>query len=316
MRSSPPVLFFAALTVASAQVSAPQLGWIPDGAHIRPVSGLPAAAAVGAPVPLDQDFSQIAPSPERNYVLVSSVQSGAISIYSPENGIIPLNGAGNGPDLMALSPRGTAAAFWFTSTSQVQIVTGLPDAPVIRQVSAPLLGSLPDALAVADDGDWFAGSWISGAYAFGSGGATIHLPIADRVTAFTFLDGTHDLAVAGPAGLNLVTGVGGTLVVTSLFTSASSSLQPVGLGAVSGNRTLVLADKSGAVLAVDIASKSATTTDCACQPDGLFRLASSAFRLTSLQNGAFKLFDASTGEILFTPVALPHRAERGQGARR
>ncbi len=316
MRSSPVILFFAALAVAWAQVSAPQLGWIPDGAHIRPVSGLPAAAAVGAPVPSDEDFAQIVPSAARNYVLLSSAQSGAISIYSPESGIIPLKGAGNGPDLMALSPRGTAAAFWFTSTSQVQIVTGLPDAPVIRQVSAPLLVSAPDALAVADDGDWFAGSWISGTYAFGSSGATIRLPIADRVTALTFLDGTRDLAVAGPAGLDLVTGVGGTLVVTNLFTSPSSSLQPVGLGAVSANRTLVMADRNGAVFAIDIASQSASTADCACQPDGLFRLASSAFRLTSLQNGAFKLFDASTGEILFAPVALPHRAERGEGARR
>ncbi len=316
MRSSRFVLFFAVLTAASAQVSAPELGFIPDGARMRPVSGLPAAAAVGAPVSTDTDFSQIVPSPEGNYVLVASAQSGAISIYSPENGIMPLKGAENGPDLVALSPRGTAAVLWFASTSQVQIVAGLPDAPVVRQVSAPLLGSIPDALAVSDDGDWFAGSWASGAYAFGRAGQASRLPVADRVTALSFLEAARDLAVAGPEGINLITGIDSVAKATRLLAPAGSSLEPVGLAAAPGNRTLVMAEKSGAVSTVDLGSKSVAAADCGCRPEGLFRLAGSAFRLTGLDNGAFRLFDASTGEILFAPVALRHRSERGEGARR
>src|ERR1700730_4673674 len=138
-----------------AQVSAPQLGWVPDGARIRPVYGIPAAAAIGPALATDQDFSRIAASPSRNYVLVSagptSAQAGVVSIYTTESGLIPLDGAGGAPDIVTLSPRGSGAALWFSSINQVQIVTGLPDAPAIRQLDASFLGSLigssPDALA-------------------------------------------------------------------------------------------------------------------------------------------------------------------------
>src|SRR5580658_2541667 len=137
--------FLSAAAVALAQVGAPQLGWVPDGTGIRPVYGIPAAAAVGPAIPLDQDFSRIAASPARNYVLVSagpdSAQAGVVSIYTPENGLVPLQGAGGAPDLVVLSPRGSAAALWFFSINQVQLVTGLPDAPAIRQVDASFLGS-------------------------------------------------------------------------------------------------------------------------------------------------------------------------------
>ena len=35
----------------------------------------------------------------------------------------------------------------------------------------------------------------------------------------------------------------------------------------------------------------------------------SAFRLTGLQGGSFKLFDATLGEVLFAPLALVQSAE-------
>jgi hypothetical protein len=57
--------FLGAASITFAQIEAPQLGWIPDGARIRPVYGIPAAAAVGAPIPAGQDFAQIAASPAR-----------------------------------------------------------------------------------------------------------------------------------------------------------------------------------------------------------------------------------------------------------
>jgi hypothetical protein len=313
----------SAAGAARAQVGAPQLGWVPDGARFRPVYGIPAAAAVGSAVPADQDFSRIAASPAGNYVLVSagsaSAQAGLVSIYTPENGLIPLPGAGGAPDLVVLSPRGSAAALWFSSINQVQLVTGLPNAPVIRQLDASFLGS-PGALALSDDGAWFAGTWTAGVYAFGPNGEMNQLPIADGVAALAFLQGTHDLAAASAAAVQTVTGIGGFALVSTLLASADSSLQPVALAATSDNRTLLLADESGSVTAIDIGSGIASTSACGCQPEGLFGMGPSAFRLTSLQNGAFKLFDAARGEILFAPlaldVALGDRSERALGGRR
>ena len=299
------------ISSAFAQVGAPQLGWVPDGTRIRPVYGIPAAAAVGAPLPADQDFSQIAASPARNYVLVSAADTGTVSIYTPQHGLVPLDGAGAAPDSMVLSPRGSSAALWFSSLSQVQVITGLPDAPAIRQLDVSFLESAPGALAISDDGAWVAGAWISGVYAFGPSGEVNRLPV-ESATALAFFQGTHNLAAAGPAGLQTLTGIEGFAVVSNLLASDDSSLQPVAVAATSDNRTLVLADHSGSVTAIDIASGVATTSDCGCQPAGLYGIGPSAFRLTGLDGGAFKLFDAASGEILFAPLALTETEGAGQ----
>jgi hypothetical protein len=255
----------------------------------------------------DQDFSRIAASPGQNYVLVSAAQTGNVFLYTPENGLIPLDGAGIAPDMVILSPRGSAAALWFSSINQVQIVSGLPDAPTIRQLDASVLvssiGSAPVALAVSDDGTWLAGAASGNVYAFGPNSQVNSLPL-ENVAALAFFQGTHDLAAAGGAGVQMVTGIEGFAIVSSLLASADSSLQPVAIATASGNRTLVLADSSGVVTAVDIGSGAATSFDCGCQPEGLFGMGASAFRLTRLDNGAFKLFDGARGEILFVPVAL------------
>ena len=306
--------FFGTAMAAWAQVGAPQLGWVPDGGAIRPVHGIPSAAAVGAAIPAE-DFSQIAASPAGNYVLVSASQTGLVSVYTPERGLISLDGARVAPDRMVLSPRGSAAALWFSSINSsinmVQLVTGLPDAPSIRQVDLSFLGSAPDALALSDDGAWLAGAGSSGVYADGPNGEVNRLPIEDRIAALAFFPGTYNLAAAGASGLEMVTGVGGFAVVTSVLASPDSSLQPVAVVAAPGNQTLLLADRSGSVIAVDIASGAAVTYDCGCQPEGLFGMGSSAFRLTGLESGAFKLFDAAHGEILFAPVALSAAPSEG-----
>ncbi len=303
----------------TAQVSAPQLGWIPDGTSIRPVSGIPAAAAVGAAVLPDQDFSQIAPSPERNYVLVSAAGSGVVSVYTPENGLVALSGAGTAPDLVVVSPRGSAAVLYFSVNNQAQIVTGLPDAPAIRRIDLAVQGTAPNALAISDDGAWLSVASIAGVYAFGPKGEAGRLPVDDRAAAIAFLESSHDLAVAGAAGLQLVKDIGSAASVADVLTSPDASWQPVAIAAVSSNQALVLADRNGSIVTVNLASKAAATVSCACVPEGLFGLGPSAFRLTSLQNGAFELFDAARGEILFAPVALTQsddRARRGLGDRR
>jgi len=295
-------------TAALAQVGVPQMGWVPDGTRIRPVYGIPAAAAVGAPVPADQDFSQMAASPAGDYALVSAADDGRVSIYTPEHGLIPLAGAGGAPDIVVLSPRGSSAALWFSSVNQVQVVTGLPDAAAIRQMDAAFLRSTPGALAVSDDGAWVSGAWSQGVYTFGPNGEVDRLPI-DNIATLAFFQGSHDLAAAGASGLHRVTGIGGFAVVTSLLTSDDSSLQPVAVAAVSGNRTLLLADRSGLVTAVDIDSGIVTSFDCGCQVEGLFGMGRSSFRLTSLRDGAIKLFDTALGEVLFAPVARLPEAE-------
>jgi hypothetical protein len=306
------ICFLGAAGLALAQVGAPQLGWVPDGARFRPVYGLPAAAAVGPAILTDQDYSLIAASPGQNYVLVSAAQTGAVGIYTPEHGLVPLKDAGVAPDLLVLSPRGSAAAIWFFSINQVQLVTGMPDAPTIRQVDASFLGS-PSALALSDDGAWFAGTFSAGTFAFGPDGEVNRMPV-ENVTTIAFFQGTHDLATAGPAGLQKVTGVDGFVNVSNLLVAGDVALQPIAVAATSDNRTLLIADKSGIVTAVDVGSGTAMASDCGCQPEGLFGMGSASFRLTGIAGGSFKLFDAAHGEVLFAPLALAEQPAATDGA--
>jgi hypothetical protein len=300
------------MSSAFAQVGAPQMGWVPDGARIRPVYGIPSAAAVGAKIPADQDFSQIAASPARNYVLVSAAESGTVSIYTAEHGLVALDGAGSAPDSVVLSPRGSASALWFSTNSEIQVVTGLPDAPSIRRIDVSFLGSAPGALAVSDDGAWIAGTWKSGTYAFGPNSGVSRLPV-EGAAAIAFFQGTHDLASAGASGLQMVTGIDNFAVASTISGSADSSQSTaVAVAATFDNKTLVLVDQSGSVTAIDIASGAATTSGCSCQPAGLFGIGPSTFRLTGLDGGAFKLFDAASGEILFAPLALTETEGAGQ----
>jgi len=297
---------------AFAQIGAPQLGWVADGTHIRPVYGIPASAAVGAAVDT-QDFLRVAASASRNYVLVCAIDTGIVSVYQPETGSTPVNGAGIAPDSIVLSPGGSAAALWFSSINQVQIVTGLPDAPSIRQLDASFLvsstGSGPDALALSDDGAWLAGSWLTGVYAFGPNGEVSRLPIEDRVSALAFFPLTHDIAAASLAGLQRVTGIGNFIQMSALAAFADSSPPAAAVAVTSDNKIVIAVDGGGSITAVQLESGAATTIDCGCSPEGLFPIGSSAFRLTSLQGGAFKLFDAALGEVLFAPLALIQSAE-------
>ena len=290
-----------AAAVALGQVSAPQLGWVPDRSGIRPLYGIPASAAVGARVRTGQDFSRIAVSPDGDYVLAASARPAGVSVYTPESGLIPLEGAAGVPDMVALSPRGFSAALWFSSTKRAQVVTGLPNAPVIRPVDTSLFDSAPSALAISDDGAWL--SVFSGAlYALGPNGEINRLPV-DSVAALAFFPGTHDLAMASAEGMKRLTGVDGFAILSNLLVSSEASLHPVAIAATADNRSVVLADRNGTITTVDIGSGAVATYDCGCQPEGLYGMGPSAFRLTSLQNGAIKLLDVARGEILFAPLA-------------
>jgi len=297
---------------ALAQIDVPQLGWVADGTHIRPVYGIPASAAVGATL-ATQDFLRVAASASRNYVLVCATDTGIVSVYQPETGLTPVEGAGIAPDSIILSPGGSSAALWFSSINQVQIVTGLPEAPAIRQLDASFLGSSPDTLALSDDGAWLAGTWsgetTTGVYAFGPNGEVNRLPIEARVTAVGFFRGTHDMAAASTAALLRVTGIGSFVQLSILAAFADSSSPAAAVAVTQDNKVAITVDRNGFITTVQIESGAATTTDCGCSPEGLFAMGPSAFRLTGLQGGSLKLFDAALGEVLFAPLALVQTAE-------
>ena len=200
--------------------------------------GIPAAAAVGASLSADQDFSQIAASPARNYVLVSTADGGTVFIYTAEHGLIPIDGAGSAPDLIVLSPRGSAAALWFSSLNQLQVITGLPDDPRSGNWMRHLWDPRPRWRSATTE-SWLAGTGpLESVYAFGPNGEVNRLPVENVVALLSF---RGPMTWRPPRSRRANDDRHrGFAVVSNLLTSVDSSLHPIAVATTSDNRTLVL----------------------------------------------------------------------------
>jgi hypothetical protein len=301
-----------ASTAAWAQVGAPLLGFLPDRGHIRPVNGIPASASIAPALSFGgAEFLQIAISPRQDFALVSRSDTGAVLLAYPNGTTTPLSGIAAYPDAIATSPLGSAAVLWFASPRQLEIVSGLPGSPVVRQVNASFLSGsssdVPDSLAVSDDGAWAAGAWTSGVWGFGPNGEVRSLLAGDRALALAFFAGREDLAAATRTGIFSVTDVGGSAAVSTLYTlptqSSGRGASPSGLGISTDNQRLVLTDRGGGVLTLILASGSAASVDCGCTPDGVFSMGGSLFRITGLTGSVFRVFDAGAGSVFLAPLA-------------
>lgn len=295
---------------AWAQVGAPVLGYLPASGYLLPVRGIPASASIGSPVDFGGEFLQIAVSPRQDFALVSSLSSGAVLVAYPTGATTALTGTSSNPSSIALSPSGSAAVLWFASAHLLEIVSGLPSAPVVRSVNASFLsgassdslGDLPAALAVSDDGAWGAGAWPGGVWAFGPNGEVRSLLSGERGFALGFFAGREDLAVATGSGVSSIADVGGSATVSPLYTS-SGGLVPMGLAISSDNRKIVLSGRGGGVVTIDASTGAASQVDCGCAPEGVFPMGGSAFRLTGLTGSVFKVFDSNTGSVFMVPLA-------------
>lgn len=283
------------------QVGAPVLGFIPDGSGVRPVFGLPPSAFIAAPLSVPRGIARMAGSPAQNYILASTADNGDVVLLAPDGTLTPLAGARSSPDEIAISPEGSSAVLWYSSLSHAQVITGLPRAPQVREVDATFLGPSPYSLAVSDDGQWIAGAWRSGNYAFGPSGQLNRLPVEDIVPTVGFLHNSHALAVATHEEVLEVADVSGANQPAVLLTG-QGRLDPVAVAVAGGNQKLVLADPRGKITELDLTSGAIQTADCGCHPEGLAAMGRSAFRLTGLVSGVFQLFDSDSGQVLAAPI--------------
>ncbi len=307
------ILSICVSAAAFAQVGGPVLGYVPEGDTIRPMYGLPAAGAIGDQI-AEGGWARIAISPTQNFVLATSAASGEVllvNLIKPSVTSIP--GAGADPDILAISPSGTAAALWFPANFQIQLVTGLPDSPSVRTVDASFLNASPLSIAVSDDGQWAVGMFSAGVYAFGPSAQVMPLQTDPGVIALSFFHNSHNLALATSARATTWADVGGANQSSILYDYSAQSLSPRALGVSFDNQLAVIADSTGKLVNISVASRSAGTADCACSPTGLYSLGGSVFRLNGTgRSGAtrtghtedLKVFDAAAGAVWIVPPAL------------
>ena len=311
-------LFLALASAARAQLGGPVLGYLPDGDSLRTMYGLPAAGAVGAALNTGRAFAVSAVSPSQNFALGVAADTGELLLVVPgadgSAAVSPVGGAAAGASSIVLSPSGSAAAVWLPSLRHAQVIGGLPGSSAVREIDASFLNADPATLAVSDDAQWFVGSWAQGLYAFGPDGQVVQLPVYASVQALSFFHRSATLFVATATQAGTIADIGGSGMATVVW-SAPETGAPAGALAGAGvsfdNASAVLAWSSGALVTVNLATDASATADCGCAPAGLFGLGGSVFRLTGLDSGALKVFDAATGEMWFVPRAASS-ADGGQ----
>ncbi len=315
------ILMTGALTVgASAQVRGPVMGYLPDNGALLTLHGIPASGWVGDAVTPDRTLSHIAMSPDQSRALAIAADTGALMLLTPASGVaVRVNGAASGADRIVFSPSGTAAALWFSTASRLQVVSGLAATPAVRNLDASFLGGDPAGLAVSDDGQWVAGAWSSSVYAFGPYGSPSALPVAGPAEALCFFHGRADVAVITASQVVIVSDIGGAVVPNVIYSKPNDppGTAPVqvaaGFAVSFDNRYLAIAGNLGALATFDLTAGTSVGGNCNCSPSGLDGMGGSLFRLTGVNDGALKVFDASTNDVWFVPIAAPVTASTNAG---
>jgi hypothetical protein len=134
------------------------------------------------------------------------------------------------------------------------------------------------------------------------------------VTALSFFHRRADIALATATQAITIADIGGGAVPAIVWSIPDTGVPAgslLGIGVSFDNHSLVMAWDSGGLITVNIAAGTSAGADCGCAPAGIFGLGGSVFRLTGLNSGALKVFDAATGEVWFVPLAASS-ADGGQ----
>lgn len=310
-------IFFVLKGAAWAQVQGPVMGYLPDGGTLRTISGIPAAGSVGVAINPGGAFSRMEVSPDQTQALAVAAGTGAVMLYRIDSGAsVAVQGVASAPDRIVFSPSGSAAGLWFSSTRHFQLLNSLSASPSVSDIDFSFTGSDPASLAVSDDGHWMVGAWPFSTYAVGPSGNAMVLPVSGAAEAVCFFHGRNDVAAITATQVVLVTDMAGAVSSKVIWSKpddpppADPATAPpvqvaVGLAASFDNRYLSIAGNLGALSTFDLAAGTSVGLNCACSPASLYGLGGPLFRLTSLTDGVLKVFDASTNEVWFVPLATP-----------
>ncbi len=276
-----------------AQVSTPVFGYAPEGLGVRAMRGLPAAGFLDETLRPGRQLAMVQVSPRQDYILAVDASTGEVVTFAPGAVAQVVAGAVANPDAILLSPRGSSAALLFASINKVQIVSGLPASPSLREIDISAVPTA-SAMAVGDDG-----SFAYGSYLFDRTGSMSMISVSDPILALAFLNAPDAIAVATANSVSIVQS-GAAQSIAADFSNAHIT----GFAMTVDNTRAVVAMSSGIVTMVDFAANSAVRFDCECTPQGVTGIGGSYFRLTNPNLSGAKLFDAAAARVLSVPMAL------------
>jgi hypothetical protein len=292
----------------SLTIGGPVLGFVPEaaGGQIRPILGIPGASLLGDILDLDREVYGAVVSPRQDYILALEVEDGQAVLIGIENpaSVSVLEGVAPGAELVAISPSGTAAAFYYGGSKSLQLIRGLPEAPErTLDLDAGIFPGTAEHLAVSDDGV-VAALLVSNAFGpslwvVDSSGVWRSQPVTAPAAA-AFLPDRQDVIVNDGATGEVFLLAEPTRGPTRIpILGSSRELRSVTALAASedSQHAFITNDQPASVTVVDIRARTAETLTCRCSPTGLHPLLGSGlFRLNDLEEDALSVLDVSSEE--------------------
>jgi DNA-binding beta-propeller fold protein YncE len=324
-------LIIAAGTVANVRgqspvITGPVLGFGLDaaGAAIEPILGVPGASLLTNPLELNIEIRRAVVSPKQDYALAVRAEDGQAVFIDLAGGrpITPIPGNHNRPDIMALSPTGSAAAIYDSESSSLEIVGNLPKDPhIIHELNASPISGRASSVALSDDGSvalvTFREPDRTSLWMMDSSGAVQRLPV-DQAAGATFFVNRNDAIIGDDANhaIFIIIDAGRTAAPLPLVSDLDGIISFSNLAASDDGGRVFLTDTNGGNVAIiDIQTRTPVVLSCGCQPTGLDRLkGNSVFRLNNASDQPMMLLEASGSEprIVLVPPNPSARSEAAQ----
>jgi hypothetical protein len=295
-------------------LSGPVLGYVVDGktSAVRPVKGILGSATLGEVLDTGVAPSSAAALGPGHAIVSTSTGIELLALSTDASRITraSIPGASANPSRVAISRQATSAAFYYSASQQIQIVTGLPKEP--RYLGAVQTDGPVTQMAVNDDGMLLI-------YVVGK---------ADEESLYAWTDTTGSprfLTTTASASGIAITQSGdaivtdrGTNEVFAIWDAAGGAVRrlladahdgvsdPKAVAVSSGNRIYVANAGSAAAMILDGNGRYLKSQSCNCNVSGLVPLRDSVFRLTDRIDQTIFLLDASSPEerIVFVPPPL------------
>ncbi len=306
---------------AASGLTAPVSGYAADPAapEVRTILGLPGALHYGDPLPLPRGCTRVRVAPGRDFAWVER-RGAAPAVLNLSGGsgqgLEPVEGAMAAADWVAFSPGAAAAALYSAAAGRLQVLTGLPDAPVVsRDLTA---GGTPEQLvaaAVSDDGAILLAASHSAVYLIAPGGAPQMVLSGESILSLAMMPGGRNAVAAdgGTGSLYLLQGLVSAPMARTLVSGIAGigKVQP----AWDGASVFVARPGPSAVSIVDVATGATQSYGVDVPPVTLDPLdIHDAFLISSAPGEAGWIFvrNGADARAVFVPAAAQGAAKGSQ----